>query len=111
MNDDLSEFVVVYVTAPSLDVARSLASELVNSRVAACTKIFPDVCSIYRWEGMVEESVEHQLVIKTRRKCFEQVCGVIKVVHPYEVPEIVAVPVVAGFGPYLEWIRNVTSSE
>ncbi len=111
MSENSSEFIVVYVTAPTDEIARRVASAVVNARLAACAKIIPDVISIYRWKGAVEESMECQLVIKTRRECFESLSEMVEKIHPYEVPEIVAVPASMGSAPYLEWIYDMTAPD
>ena len=95
---------IVYCTCPDSDVARKLASELVSSRLAACVNILPGVESVYLWQGKIEKDREVLLLIKTDNAHFAALSDTITRLHPYEVPEIIAVPVQAGHQPYLEWI-------
>jgi periplasmic divalent cation tolerance protein len=96
--------IVVLCTIGKLEEAEALASALVEQRLAACVNVVPAVTSIYRWRGQVERDEERLLVIKTRAERFEELRQAIVARHPYEVPEIVALPVVAGHAPYLGWI-------
>jgi len=97
--------VVIYVTTPPDDAAR-IARQLVNERLAACVNVVPEVRSIYRWENSVEEDRECLLVVKTTKLMFEPVSARVRELHPYSVPEIIAVPVVDGFDGYLRWVRD-----
>jgi periplasmic divalent cation tolerance protein len=87
-------------------VARRLASDLVKQHVAACVNILPGVKSVFRWKGQVEHAAEHLLIIKTRRSRFSAVQRAILKLHPYDVPEVIALPITAGYAPYLHWIRR-----
>jgi periplasmic divalent cation tolerance protein len=100
--------VVVYVTAPSAEEARTLARVLVDERLAACVNLLP-VESVYRWEGQVEEAAETLLVIKTRRAGLDALAARVRALHSYAVPEIIALPVVSGWPPYLQWIVDETT--
>jgi len=100
--------VVVYVTAPGTEEARTLARALVDERLAACVNLLP-VESIYRWEGQVETAAETLLVIKTRRDRLDGLVRRVRALHPYAVPEIIALPLVGGWPPYLQWIAEETS--
>lgn len=101
MSDDVR---VAYVTAPQ-DKAAEIARELVDRRLCACINIISEVRSIYRWEGAVEDDPEALLIIKTTASVFEALRQAVVELHPYDVPEVVSVPVVAGHAPYLEWVR------
>lgn len=96
-------FSVVLITCPS-DKADAIARNLLNKRVAACINILPKVSSIYWWENKIESGEESLLVVKTRTDRFEDLKKYVKEVHPYDVPEIIMIPIVAGYRPYLEWI-------
>ena len=102
----MTEFVIVLVTAGSVEEAERLAHDLVQSRLAACVNRISHVQSIYRWEGKIEKSEEELLVIKTRQDLFPAVEKLVRDLHSYSVPEIVALPLVAGSVPYLEWLRD-----
>jgi periplasmic divalent cation tolerance protein len=94
--------VVVLCTFPDLDQARQIGAALVERQVAACVNLLPGVESIYRWEGKVERANEVLGVIKTTR--YADLEAAIRELHPYEVPEILALPVVAGLPGYLQWL-------
>ncbi|MDX1346452.1 MAG: divalent-cation tolerance protein CutA [Sedimenticolaceae bacterium] len=95
---------LVYCTCPDRVTAGKLASELVERSLAACVNILPGVESVYRWQGVIERSDEILLLIKSDTAHFGALEDTISNLHPYEVPEILAVPVEAGHQPYLEWI-------
>ncbi len=102
------EFVVVFVTAPDADAAANLAKTLVTEKLVACVNIVPGLRSIYAWEGKVCDEVEVLCVMKTRRALFAAVRERVLALHPYEVPEIIALPLVEGSAPYLAWLRDET---
>lgn len=83
-----------------------IATSLVEEKLAACVNILPQVKSIYRWEGKLESADEFVLMIKTRREIFTNVRERVCKLHPYELPEIIAVPIEAGLEPYLNWITE-----
>ena len=89
-----------------MDSAQQLAESLITQHFAACVNILPQMTSIYSWQGKLEHGQEHQLVIKTEQCRLNDVQDTIKKVHPYELPEIVVVPIVDGFKPYLNWISE-----
>lgn len=97
---------VVLITAPSLEVARTLARALVEEGLAACVNLVPGVTSVYRWQGEVVEEGEVLLVAKTTTFVFPRLKERVLALHPYQVPEILALPVAEGHGPYLAWLRE-----
>jgi periplasmic divalent cation tolerance protein len=99
--------VAVLVTSPP-DRAPEIARAIVEERLAACASILPAVRSIYSWQGKLCDDGEALLVIKTRPERFERLRARIVELHPYEVPEIVALPIVAGHEPYLAWVEGST---
>jgi periplasmic divalent cation tolerance protein len=99
---------VVLCTAPSEEDAARLARELVEARVCACVNLVSPVRSIYRWEGEVHDEAEHLLVIKTSSDRFEPLRDLILAKHPYEAPEVIALPIVAGSEAYLSFIVDET---
>jgi periplasmic divalent cation tolerance protein len=101
---------VVFVTASSKEEAETIASAMVEERLAACANILPSVTSIFRWEGKVERESEVLIVFKTRRGVFEQLKNRIKELHSYEVPEIIALPIVQGSDAYLRWLKDETET-
>jgi periplasmic divalent cation tolerance protein len=95
---------LVLTTASSSDEARNIARALVERRLAACVNILPQIESVYRWKGEVEEAQEWLLIIKTTAAGFERVRDVIRELHSYELPECVCVSIEDGGPEYLEWI-------
>jgi periplasmic divalent cation tolerance protein len=102
----MTDAVVVLVTAPSADVAASIARAVVEERLAACGNVLPGVRSIYRWQGKVQDEPEVLLLLKTQRRRFPELRDRILALHPYEVPEVVALPIEAGSDAYLDWIAQ-----
>ena len=102
------EYVQVFTTVEKREDADRIASTVVNSRLAACAQILGPIHSTYWWKGKVEEAGEWLLMMKTRQDLFSALEKEIRTVHPYEVPEIIALPIVAGSVPYLEWIEAET---
>ena len=102
----MPEFAVVLCTVGSKEQADTIAKTLVNERWAACVNILPTVISHYHWEGKVCEDSELMLVIKTHRSLIENIIERIRELHEYEVPEIIALPIVAGSRNYLKWLAS-----
>ena len=101
-------YLIVTTTVASREHGRTIARALVEARLAACVQILP-IQSIYRWEGAVEEADEHLLLCKIREADYGSAEATIRDRHSYDVPEIVAVPIVAGSRPYLAWIEDSTA--
>ena len=100
-----SEYVVVLITCTGEEAA-SLAQALVNSRKAACVNILPRVHSTYWWHDKIEAEDESLLVVKTRLSLLDDLIGLVRQNHSYEVPEIIALPIVGGNQDYLNWIGD-----
>jgi periplasmic divalent cation tolerance protein len=98
------EYLLISITTNSPEEAESIAKALVQERLAACVNIIPAIISIYRWQGKVHRDSEVLLVAKSRPELFEPLAARVKELHSYEVPEIIAVPIVAGSKAYLSWI-------
>jgi periplasmic divalent cation tolerance protein len=101
-----AEIVVVLSTFPSADKATEVARALVEQHLAACVNILPSVRSVYRWQGSVQEDAETLAVIKTTRDRYEEVAACIVSLHPYELPEVIGLPLVEGHAPYLAWVAG-----
>jgi len=101
---------VVLVTCPSRRHAATLATALVRRRLAACVNLVPDVHSVFWWNGKIDRARETLLVIKTTAARFEALRRAVRALHPYDVPEILALPVRRGHPPYLQWIRHSVSA-
>ena len=102
--------VVVLVTSPTRAAARRIAAVAVERRLAACVNLIPAVESVFRWQGKTTRSRETLLVIKTTIARFTHLTRAILALHPYQVPEIIALPVAAGHAPYLHWVASSTLS-
>lgn len=102
----VSEFIMVFCTSPDEDSAKTIASALIEAKIAACVNILPGMTSVYHWAGKVEQDTEVQLFIKSKRHCFEQLCELIRSIHPYDTPEIIATQIVAGDSQYLTWLND-----
>lgn len=100
--------VLVLTTLPDRGAADALGRSLVEARLAACVSVGAPVQSIYHWRGSIETSLEAPLTIKTRADLFDAVAAAIRAAHPYELPEILAVPVCDGTADYLAWIDAET---
>lgn len=107
MKQDESVCCLVLVTAASESEGNKIARALLNEKLAACVSMTP-VNSIYTWQGKINNDREWQLSIKTNLNLFTELAQKIKALHSYEVPEIIAIPIVAGFQPYLNWIDDNT---
>lgn len=103
----LPEYLVVFCTTPAGE-AGTIAKALVDARLAACVNI-TDVQSCFRWEGTVCNEPEQLLVIKTQQGLIDQVIARIRGLHSYDLPEIIALPIVGGYAPYLDWIQEETA--
>jgi periplasmic divalent cation tolerance protein len=100
-----SAFVIVLSTFPANQDPALLATTLVEERLAACVNVLPPMRSIYRWEGKVEEAQECQLIIKTTAARVEAVTARVASLHPYDVPEVLVLPIAAGADSYLQWLQ------
>jgi periplasmic divalent cation tolerance protein len=107
----MSEAWIVLCTCGSRDEADSIASTLVNERLAACVNILPPVQSVYRWQGAVERADEILLVIKTTAARFSALRDRIQAIHSYDTPEIIAIEAAAGSERYLTWLGEQCSEE
>jgi periplasmic divalent cation tolerance protein len=103
----MAEHQAVLMTAPSAEVATNIARALVDEGLAACVNIVPGVRSIYRWQGETCDDAEVLCVIKTRAERFEALRARVVALHPYEVAEVIALPIDAGNAPYLAWIDSL----
>lgn len=99
---------VLLCTCPTLDVAREIAGTLVEDGAAACVNILPGLTSVYRWQGETHEDAELLLVVKTSTSAYRRAEETIHRLHPYELPEIIAVPIVKGLSDYLHWMTVQT---
>jgi periplasmic divalent cation tolerance protein len=103
--------VLILTTAPSGEVAALLAQTLVEEGLAACASQVPGVLSLYRWAGNVEEAAEVLVLFKTRAVHQDALMRRLAELHPYEVPEVLVLPVIGGHIPYLDWIAEATPTD
>jgi periplasmic divalent cation tolerance protein len=103
---ETGEFALMLTTIPADFDAAALASALVNERLAACVNVLPAMQSVYRWKGSVEQADERQLVIKTTTARIADLQRRLTSLHPYEVPEVLVLPITGGGDAYLNWVRE-----
>lgn len=107
----MSEPLMVFTNVPDPVIATRIARELIEKKLAACVNILPEVQSMYRWQGVVEQATEIPLLIKTTQDRYVELELAIQALHPYQVPEIIALPIVAGLPAYLDWLAQETKKE
>jgi periplasmic divalent cation tolerance protein len=100
---------LVVSNLPDRASAEKLARLLVEARLAACVNVLSPARSVYRWKGKIEDAEEHPVLIKTTRERYAALEAAIRKNHPYELPEIIALPVAAGLPAYLDWVASETS--
>jgi len=106
----VSQYLQIHCNCPSQDIADSIANTLVDMELAACVNILPEISSVYRWQQKIERATEYQLQIKTTAKHYQRLEEQILKLHPYDVPEIIAIAITHGHQPYLDWIEQNTAS-
>jgi periplasmic divalent cation tolerance protein len=105
-----TDYIIVLITGPSKEVGEQVASTLLEKRLAACVNLIPALYSRYIWEGSIQAEEELLLIVKSRASLFAgQLVPAVQAVHPYEVPEIIALPILMGTKEYLGWIEEVTN--
>ena len=104
----IDNVLVVLTNCPDVEVADRIARTIVEQRLAACVNRLAPVESVYRWQGAVERATEVPLLIKTTRERYAEIEQAIRALHPYEVPEIIAMPISAGLASYLRWVADET---
>ena len=100
----MTEHIQVVTTTGRKEDAEAIGRRLVEERLAACVQIAGPITSIYRWEGKIETSQEWQCWAKTRQECYRRIEETVAQLHPYDVPEILAIPILSGSGSYLSWL-------
>ena len=106
----MTESVLIITNYSDPTSATALAEELIKQHLAACVNVSSAGRSIYRWQGKVESAEEFQVWIKTRKQHYDRVEQLIKMMHPYELPEIIMVPIIGGSTAYLQWINDETNT-
>ena len=109
MPDPASEFALALTTVGSQEDGLRLARALIEEGLAACVNVVPGVTSVYRWKGEVQQDAERLLVIKTRAALFPRLQETVRRLHPYELPELILIPLTGGSADYLRWLGEGTS--
>ena len=107
----MQQVLMVLTNMPNETMANAVARILVEDRLAACVNVLPGVRSVYQWQGAVEEATEVTMLIKTAQSRYPELEAAIRSAHPYDVPEIIAIPLVAGFPAYMEWVISETKKD
>jgi periplasmic divalent cation tolerance protein len=97
-------YIVVLVTAPSVSQAKKIADFLLKQKLAACVNIIPKLESLFWWQGKVDKAKEVLLIIKSKKQLMTKLIKAVKSKHPYDVPEVIALPIISGNKDYLDWI-------
>ncbi|MBL4763137.1 MAG: divalent-cation tolerance protein CutA [Gammaproteobacteria bacterium] len=103
--------IIVLTTWPDQKRAEQIAEKMITDKLAACVNILPKMTSVYHWQGKLEKGQEHQLIIKTQSEKFAALEKLITTMHPYELPEILAIKITDGHNAYLDWIDQSLKAE
>ena len=96
--------IIIFITASGKREAKNIAQQLIKNKLAACVNIIDKIESLFWWQGKVDRAKETLLVIKSRKEKLTKIVKLVKSIHSYQVPEIIALPIIAGYEPYLRWI-------
>ena len=99
-------YIIAITTTPSKNEAEKIAKTLLEERLIACANIIGPVQSLFWWQGKIDEAQEHLILMKTRKDLFSKLSEKVKALHSYQIPEVIAVPIVEGFKPYMEWLES-----
>ncbi len=99
-------YIVLFITTPTVEEAQRISKILLEQRKAACVNIVPRVSSLFWWQGKIDSAEESLLIVKTRASVLNEIVTLVREIHSYDVPEIIAVPIIGGNQDYLEWIGN-----
>lgn len=100
--------IIVLVTCPDKESANKIASSLIEKKLAACVNTINNVESIFRWKGKIEKSSENLLIIKSKKRLLKKLIADVQQNHPYQLPEILALPIIGGSKAYIDWLNNET---
>jgi periplasmic divalent cation tolerance protein len=104
----MADEVIVLITASSKEEAVNIGTALVDEHLGACVNIVPDVFSVFFWEGKTQDARETLLIVKSRLSLMDKIIARVKTLHSYSVPEVIALPVIAGSQEYLDWVKAST---
>ena len=105
----MDEFIVIFCTVSPKEEAKNIAKAIIEKKLAACANIIEGITSIYEWEGEICTEEECLMIIKTKKKIFSRIKEEIVSLHPYEVPEIISLPITEGLESYLSWVDKNTN--
>jgi len=109
--DEPDQPIVILITVPSMEIAQQIARALLEHHLAACINLIPGVQSVYRWEGQVQNNEEVLLLVKSRSELFQsELIPLVRQLHPYQLPELIALPIIDGYPPYLGWLLQETQT-
>jgi len=100
------DFIIILITAGSIDEAQQISRALLDQKKVACVNIVPKISSLFWWQGKIDQENEVLLLAKTKKSKFPEIINLIKEVHSYDVPEVIALPIIDGNPDYLEWIER-----
>jgi len=98
--------IIILITTKNVREANKIATKLVENKLIACANVIKGVNSIFRWQGKVDKANETLLILKSQKKCFTKIVKIVKKLHSYNVPEIVALPIIEGSKDYLSWVKK-----
>jgi periplasmic divalent cation tolerance protein len=101
-----TEYIVVFITTGNIKEAEKISDKLIKDKLAACANMIPKMKSVFSWKGKIEEANEQLLIVKTKLLLFRRLVKAVKKLHSYEVPEIIALPIIEGNEAYLNWIKG-----
>jgi periplasmic divalent cation tolerance protein len=104
----MSNYIIIYITTASVNEAKKIGRALVEEKLAACSNIISPIRSIYSWQGKICDDKEALMVLKTRKQLFKQIVKRVEKLHSYDVPEIIAMPIIEGSSKYLSWLNEET---
>ncbi len=104
----MSDEIVVYITASSSEEAEEISRKLLEARLIACANIIPGIVSLFRWKGEICRENELLIIAKSRGALFNDIVGLVRRLHSYTVPEVIALPIIHGSEDYLRWVREIT---
>ncbi len=104
----MSDYIVIYITTGSIREAKKIGRTLVEEKLVACSNIISPIHSIYSWQGKICNDKEALMILKTQKKLFKQIVNRVEDLHSYDVPEVIAIPIIEGDSKYLSWINKET---
>ena len=104
----MSNYIIIYVTTGSINEAKKIGRVLVEEKLVACSNIISPIRSIYSWQGKICEDKEALMIMKTKKKLFKKIVERVEILHSYDVPEIIAMPILEGSSKYLSWLNEET---